>query len=138
MTSEALASSYLVKATKRLRVLDVLTDEEAYLDVVREAQEIVELALKGMLRSIGVEPPRVHDVGPLVVEHRGRLAPLSAAEAEDLARISKWLRKEREFAFYGDVDLIPTDEYTSDDAERARRDARRAVEQARKVIGPAD
>jgi D-alanyl-lipoteichoic acid acyltransferase DltB (MBOAT superfamily) len=28
----------------------------AYSDVVREAQEIVELALKGMLRQIGIEP----------------------------------------------------------------------------------
>lgn len=49
MNNLALAHSYLVKAQKRLKILDVLLAEEAYSDVIREAQEIVELALKGML-----------------------------------------------------------------------------------------
>jgi HEPN domain-containing protein len=40
--------------------------EDDYSDVVREAQEIVELALKGMLRQIGIEPPKWHDVGQLI------------------------------------------------------------------------
>lgn len=44
MTSVTLARSYLEKARKRLRILDVLMEEEAYSDVVREAQEIVELS----------------------------------------------------------------------------------------------
>ena len=39
------------------------------------------------------------------------------------AEISKWLRKEREFSFYGDIDLIPTEEYTKEDANRALDDA---------------
>ena len=56
MTSESLARSYLVKAQKRLKALAVLRDEGAHSDVVREAQELVELALKGVLRAIGVEP----------------------------------------------------------------------------------
>ena len=40
-----------------------------------------------------------------------------------LAEISKWLRKEREFAFYWDIDFIPTEEYRSQDAERTIADA---------------
>jgi len=63
VTSESLARSYLVKAQKRLKALAVLRDEDAHSDVVREAQELVELALKGVLRAIGVEPPKFHDVG---------------------------------------------------------------------------
>jgi HEPN domain-containing protein len=51
MTQDGLAESYIVKATKRRRVLEVLLEEEAYSDVVREAQELVELALKAMLRK---------------------------------------------------------------------------------------
>ena len=47
MTNTSLAQSYLVKATKRLRILEVLFDDEAFWDVVREAQEVVELCLKG-------------------------------------------------------------------------------------------
>ncbi|MBC7336420.1 MAG: HEPN domain-containing protein [Clostridia bacterium] len=138
MTNRTLAQSYLEKCKKRLKVLEVLLAEEAYSDVVREAQEVVELALKGLLRQIGVEPPKQHDVGGLVVEFKDRLPPVAARRAEKLASISKWLRKEREFAFYGDVDFIPTEEYTRRDAERAYRDARLVVETAEKVIAPAD
>lgn len=134
MTNTTLAQSYLLKAMKRLKVLAVLQQEEAYSDVVREAQELVELALKGMLRQMGIEPPKLHDVGGLLVEFRDRLPVDVAAQALALARISKWLRKEREFAFYGDLDFIPTEEYTAEDATRAINDATFVVEMARKVI----
>ena len=127
MTSVTLARSYFEKARKRLRALGVLFDDGAYSDVVREAQELVELALKGALRFVGVEPPKQHDVGPLVLLHRERLPSTVAAAADRLAAISKWLRKEREFAFYGDEDFIPTDNYTREEAAAALADARFVV-----------
>ena len=58
MTFNDLARSYLEKASKRRRVLEVLLEQDAYSDVVREAQELVELALKGMLRMVGIDPPK--------------------------------------------------------------------------------
>ena len=57
MTNSSLARSYLKKAAARLSLLSILQKKGAYSDVVREAQEIVELALKGMLRQVGLEPP---------------------------------------------------------------------------------
>jgi len=75
-------------------------------NVVRRAQEAVELALKAMLRHVGVEPPKQHDVGGLVLPLRHLLPSEVAARAERRATVSKWLRKEREFAFYGDVDFL--------------------------------
>jgi hypothetical protein len=126
--------SYLFKATKRLKILPVLFQEEAYSDVIREAQEIVELALKGVLRQIGVDPPKQHDVGYLLVEFKERFPAEVRNEVHHLARISKWLRKEREFAFYGDVDFIPTEEYTPQDAEKAMDDARFVVQMASLAI----
>ena len=57
MTSTTLAESYLRKASVRIRVLEVLQEQGAHSDVVREAQELVELALKGMLRFVGIAPP---------------------------------------------------------------------------------
>lgn len=134
MTNVTLAQSYVLKASKRLKILTVLLEEEAYSDVVREAQEIVELATKAMLRRIGVEPPKQHDVGYLLVEYREMLPPEVAAEVHNLARISKWLRKEREFSFYGDLDFIPTEEYTVQDARRAIADAEHTVKLALKMI----
>jgi HEPN domain-containing protein len=60
----------MVKAKARRRVLEVLAEEQAWSDVVREAQELVELALKGALRVVGVDPPKWHDVGPILRRHR--------------------------------------------------------------------
>jgi HEPN domain-containing protein len=137
MTNTSLAQSYLIKAIKRLKILTVLLDDAAYSDVVREAQEIVELALKGMLRQAGVEPPKWHDVGQVLREYRDRFPAQAAAQVERLAEISGWLRKEREFSFYGDVDFIPTEEYTRADALRAIEDARFVVSVAESVIPPA-
>jgi HEPN domain-containing protein len=99
-------------------------EEKDYSDVVREAQEIVELLLKGVLRKIGIEPPKLHDVGPLIIEHKEKLVFLKSTDVETVAQISKWLRKEREFSFSGDIDLIPTEKYTSTDAKKAMEDTR--------------
>ncbi len=134
MTNVSLAQSYLIKATKRLAILDVLLQAGAYSDVVREAQEIVELALKGMLRQVGVEPPRWHDVGDILVEHAGRFPPEIQAQLADLRAISAWLRKEREFSFYGDIDFIPTEQYSRQDGQRAIADAQRVVSAAASLI----
>ena len=134
MNNLTLAQSYLLKAQSRLKILDVLYQEGAFSDVVREAQEIVELALKGMLRQVGVEPPKVHDVGDLILEYRGMFPGEVAAQADLLREISRWLRKEREFAFYGEVDFVPTLEYRAEDAERAMTNAQTAVDAARLSI----
>jgi HEPN domain-containing protein len=112
MTSVSLARAYFEKARKRLRALITLFEDEAYSDVMRKAQELVELALKGMLRFVGVEPPKQQDVGRLLLQHRERLPHAVATKVDRLAAISRRLRKEREFAFYGDEDFIPTEEYT--------------------------
>lgn len=134
MTNTSLARSYLAKARARLKALALLEGEGAYSDVVREAQEIVELALKGMLRQVGIEPPKWHDVGRMLLEHADRFQAEVAAELPELAEVSAWLRKEREFSFYGDIDFIPTEQYGRAEAARAIEGARRAVSAAEKVI----
>jgi HEPN domain-containing protein len=134
VTNASLAQSYLIKARVRLTILPVLLDAEAYSDVVREAQELVELALKGMLRQAGVEPPHWHDVGGLVRQHADRFPAADMGDIDRLARVSAWLRKEREFAFYGDIDFLPTEQYDAATAERAIADARFTVDIAARVI----
>ena len=133
MTNRDLAKSYIWKAETRLDALEALRKRRNFSDVVREAQETVELALKGMLRAIGVEPPKYHDVGSLLVEHRDRFQTAITEHLEKAAGISKRLRRERELAFYGDIDFIPTEEYSEDDARRAIEDAKWVVELAQKV-----
>jgi len=132
MTNVSLAQSLIKKATDRMDILRLLMKKGAYSDVVREAQEIVELALKGMLRSVGIEPPKYHDVGSLLLEHKNKYSKDIILHLEKIADISKRLRKERELAFYGDIDFIPTEEYKRKDGQEALKNAKFVVSIAQK------
>lgn len=135
MYNIGLARDYIERATARLRAVDVLFEAESWADVVRESQELVELALKALLRSVGVEPPRIHDVSDVLEAEAHRLPDSLRAELETLTRISRDLRRDRELAFYGAEDLTPSGFYTREDGERARTGARRTVELVRPHIG---
>ncbi len=127
MNSRSLAQDYLRRARSRRKALEGYLQDQDYADVVREAQETVELSLRAILRMVGIEPPKVHDVAALLREYEDRLPGVPVAE---LARTSTQLRKERELAFYGDLDFLPTEQYTQADAEQAMGFAGRAVDAA--------
>jgi hypothetical protein len=123
-----LAADYVRRAAARLRALDALFDAASWADVVRESQEALELALKGLLRASGVEPPRIHDVADVLLAERERLPVPLRKEVERLATLSRDLRRDRELAFYGAEDLTPSRFYREADATRAREAARVAVQ----------
>lgn len=128
MRNTDLAADYLRRSTVRLRAVQVLFDGESWADVVRESQEIVELTLKGLLRSCGIDPPRVHDVSAVLLAEQERLPEALHAHVETLTDISRTLRRDRELAFYGAEDLTPSGFYSKRDAERALQAATRTVE----------
>jgi len=134
MTNDTLAQSYLKKSKSRLKILPILLKDKNYSDVIRESQEVVELALKGMLRQVGIEPPKWHDVGKLLVENKELFPPEIVNQLDHIASISRYLRKERELAFYGETDFIPTEEYDQKTAKQAISDARFIVRCAKKLI----
>jgi HEPN domain-containing protein len=111
MTNTDLAKDYLIRAGSRLKALEVLFREQSYPDVIRESQEILELVLKGYLRSLKIDPPKWHDVGSILVENKNILHADVITELDMIVDVSKYLRKERENAFYGDDDLIPLSSY---------------------------
>ena len=131
MRNRTLAADYVRRAAIRLRAIDVLYEAESWADVVRESQEVVELALKGLLRAVGVDPPRVHDVAQVLEAERNRLPAVLAPDVEILAATSRDLRRDRELAFYGAEDLTPSDFYREPDAAEARTAARLVVEKVR-------
>lgn len=128
MINRGLVRDYLERCGHRLAAIEVLYDRAAWADVVRESQEVVELALKALLRHINVDPPRVHDVGRVVQEQHDALPEGLRAHDRRMAAISKQLRRDRELAFYGSEDLTPGEFYVEEDARRARDDARWLVE----------
>lgn len=127
MRNQDLARDYVTRAAGRLRALDVLYEDGHWADVVREAQEVVELALKALLRAHGVDPPRLHDVSDVLLAERDRLPDPITAEMDRLVGISRALRRDRELAFYGAEDLTPSGFYSRDDATKARDGARFTV-----------
>jgi hypothetical protein len=127
MQNRDLARDYLWRSEIRLRALAVLYDAESWADVVRESQEIVELTLKGLLRSVGVSPPRVHDVSDVMLEEQARLPRRLDADVARMVSVSRRLRRDRELAFYGAEDLTPSGFYSEEDARAARADAEALV-----------
>ena len=131
MRNRTLAADHVRRAEARLKALDVLYEAESWADVVRESQETVELALKGLLRAAGIDPPRVHDVADVLEAERERLPAELAGDVDRLATASRGLRRDRELAFLGAEDLVPSDFYKELDAAEARENARFVVERVR-------
>jgi HEPN domain-containing protein len=127
MQNRELAADHVRRAQVRVRALDLLFDEDSWADVVRESQEALELALKGLLRAHGVDPPRAHDVSNVLLAERERLPEAIRGHLDDLAVASRELRRDRELSFYGAEDLTPSLFYERKDAERARKAVRDAV-----------
>ena len=128
MRNRTLAADHVRRADARLKALDALYEAKSWADVVRESQETVELALKGLLRAAGIDPPRVHDVADVLEAERERLPAEVAGDVDRLAAASRGLRRDRELAFLGAEDLVPSDFYREPDAAKARDDARFVVE----------
>ena len=133
MNTNTLAYEYLKRCKNRLEAIKVLFERESYADVIREAQEIVELCGKGILRAAGIDPPKWHDVSDLIME-LNRKYPDFKNDFKKYAEISKWLRKERELAFYGEIDFIPSEEYTERDGVRAMKSAEFCIKLLEKFL----
>ena len=134
MTNPKLASDYLTRGRKRLKAVAVLLAEEAFADVVRESQEVVELVLKAALRSFGTAVPFSHDLSETFAENAHRLPPEAQEMVPRWSQISKHLRKDRELAFYGSEDVTPSTFYTRSDAEQAKSMAEEVVTTASRWI----
>jgi HEPN domain-containing protein len=131
-----LAKDYLLRANGRLKAVDTLLEERMWADVVRECQELVELALKGLLRHHDIEVPRVHDVSEVLEEHSARFPRIVREALEELMEISQELRRDRELAFYGSEDVTPHSFYKEKHATVARQRAGRVVSICCKACSP--
>lgn len=123
MQNRSLAKDYISRAKKRLSALEALYKEEAWADVVRESQEVVELALKSLLKHFFIEAPRIHDVSGILDAEKDKFPPEVQKNIKRYMQISKALRRDRELAFYGSEDLTPEDFYKQEDADTAKDSA---------------
>ena len=113
---DALAKSYFKKFLVRVEVLPEYHEREAYSDVIREGQEALELFTKALLRHLGVEPSHSHDPGRELSEYLAKVPSHFQKVAPDIIKYSRRLRKDRELAFYGAKDFVPTESYSEEEA----------------------
>lgn len=126
------AGERLVREAQRIfrRDLQAAWAEGDYNLVVRRAQEVVELSLKGALRILGVDFPKVHDVGSVFVEQMRRKGGMVSEEVlSEIERISAWLSEARAPAFYLER------AYGEPDARRALSEAEFTLVEVKKAIG---
>lgn len=83
---------------------------------VRRAQEVVELSLKGCLRIIGIDYPKVHDAGFVFIKEAEKKFSLTGNTLKEIERISRWLAEARASSFYGERD------FSSEDGRKAFHD----------------
>ncbi|RLG73980.1 MAG: DNA-binding protein [Thermoprotei archaeon] len=141
MNNIVLARSNIKQAIDRLRYAEEVLSRGNYPFVVRLCQEAVELSLKAALRLVGIEPPKWHDVGPILKRERGKFPEEFRKYIDKLASISRSLRKERELAMYGDevAGVAPEELYTRDDAveyfEKAKLVVTKVIELYEELLG---
>ena len=110
----------LIAEARRILERDVRAalDDGDHNLAVRRSQEVVELMLKGGLRLLGIDYPKVHDVAPVFISQvRARLPKVGQSDLERIEEISFWLSQARAPSFYMEK------EYGEADAQKAFADA---------------
>ena len=131
-----MAKSYIEEAEKRVRVAEMMLREKSYAYCIRQCQEAVGLLLKAALRLVGIEPPKWHDVGPVLLEFSSRFPEWFRERIPEVAAISRWLRREREPSMYGDEELglPPSRLYTEPYAAKALEGAKMVLSCVKKLL----
>ena len=123
MKNRSLIEDYLLRSQHRLAAVELLYERKSWADVVREAQEVVELALKALLKHFNIEIPRIHDVSQILKDNEPLFSPTLKKHITRLSEISRDMRRDRELSFYGSEDLTPSEFYKESDAKKAKEDA---------------
>lgn len=137
MTSIRLAEAFLDRARTRLKALDALRAEADFSDVVREARDIVDLCIRGMLRVMDIEVSRWREAGEILQENIRRFPSEIVAHEERLMGILKDLAQANEIP-PSDEDPVPhavVEKMNIGDADRATAEAEWVLGIAEMTIG---
>jgi len=130
------AESYLRQARARLEDAKDALLEANYPYAVRLSQECVELSLKAVLKAVGIEYPKIHDVSDIFLEVEGRFPSWFRSEIGFLRESSKILVKKRELSLYGGEEtfLSPEEVIDRNEAEDATSRAEKVYSLSRKLV----
>jgi len=131
-----IAKSYLRQAEARLKDAEDALIEENYPYTVRLSQECVELSLKAVLKAVGIEYPKIHDVSDVLIDVKDRFPEWFKKELNFISQSSKILVGKREISFYGGEEalLSPNDVIGRGDAEDSLNRAKHIHMLCKKLI----
>ena len=134
------AKAYLRQAGARLKDAGDALLEGNYPYAVRLSQECVELSLKAVLKAVGMEYPKIHDVSDILVDVRERFPEWFRVELGFLRESSKILVKKREISLYGGEEafLSPEEVISRVDAEDATQRAGKTYESCKRLVDSID
>ncbi len=135
-SNRELASAYLRDAEYSYEEALNAFNKGLYHRVIRRCQEAVELALKALLRYLGVEYPKSHDVSPLLYKIKDLLPDFIKDSLDFISHLSLELSMERGPSFYGDENkaLPPARLYNKTYAESKLHDTRKLLDIIQKAI----
>ena len=107
-----------------------------YHRVIRRCQESVELSLKALLRYIGVEYPKSHDVSPLLYKFKDKIPENMREYLDFISKLSMELAMDRGPSFYGDENrrLPPKKLYSREYAEAKLNETKKLLDLIKEAL----
>lgn len=136
MNSRNMATDYLSKAERFLRVAREAVFDKDYSLGVRWAQESIELAVKAVLRCLGIEFPKEHDVSEVLAGIEEKLPSWFEENVPLIARIMREITVQRGPALYGyERELIPAGKIFGEEmGKKALKDSEFVYDLCKKFI----
>jgi HEPN domain-containing protein len=95
------AEDYIARATERISAAEDALKRGSFPEVIRFSQEATELSLKAALRLVGIEYPKVHDVGDVLQLNAKRFPEKFQERIPQIAEFSREAAAKRSLAMYG-------------------------------------
>jgi len=136
LINKRMAENYLRDAQAILVEARAARRRRLFHRAVRLGQESYELSLKAMLRSIGVEYPKEHEVSDALKENSARFPEWFQSYTAYLEEGSVWLAEKRGPSMYGDeISGKPASQlFTAADSKKALEYANEAVRIGKRLL----
>ncbi len=135
MRNDRIARELFRDAELYLSEAKTYVDKGEYHIAIRRSQECCELALKALLRFLGIEYPKVHDVGAVVDQALAEKLKTDLTVRTRIKEISRRLAEQREMAFYGSAGgEAPRGLFTADTARHGVSDAQHIYDFVRAIL----
>ena len=134
--AKEMAVGFLRQAERRQKSAKAALEETDFAYVVRQCQEGIELALKAVLIYTGIDFPKWHDVGPILISEKELLKFWSEEILQKFASYSRQLSNDRARSMYGDEDLLlaPENLFFRHDAGEALANLGEILEKVKEII----